>query len=263
MRVLTGFTVFWLMALPPVWFALALSWGFTVNRDIALFQRADAVLHVVAAPMLRGVPEAEVTALYGTLDITPNRRISVRTELPFADMLAPVEAMPAPPLRTLYATLRASRFLMPLCRETLGQLAAACAVGPFAAEVNTGADYAVLTGDLHYLPGYDTGDPWSVANSVIRRATVALPAAGFADGPEGRRAVYTEARRLCDAIRARFGNCVIAHINLSMMAMAERVAIEFAVIADRDRTAAGAVQGALDSLVRRMSPTPRFSSSVR
>lgn len=264
--------IFILMALPLAWFYVAMYWGFTITKDIAALERGESMTLPVMPPIKWLNSRSDLKETFSTDAITDGRSVSTEIRVPFAEMLKDEEAMPPVELKQLYATLRASAYLMPLCDEMLGNLASACEIGSFEASVRHPGDpgqlvsrttypergLAILKGSIRYLPAYQMGNPAIVPNAERTGARLRLLQGGqVPNSAEARQEVFAEALALCGGLRARFGNCVIRRISLEPgppsrddpdKAATLRATASFNVLVDKTKYRRDSVQAALDEV---------------
>ncbi|MEM7719613.1 MAG: hypothetical protein AAF222_10460 [Pseudomonadota bacterium] len=264
--------IFILMALPLAWFYVAMYWGFTITKDIAAFERGESMTLPVLPPIKWLNDRGALQTAFSTEEITTGRSVSTEITVPFAELLQDGEALPPVELKPLYATLRASAYLMPLCDEMLGTLALACEIGAFKASVRHPGDHrslisraeypedglVILKGAIHYLPAYALGNPAIVPNADMNGARMRLlQGAQVPDTAAGRQEIFAEALALCDGLRDRFGNCVIRQISLDPGPPQRddpdgsgtlRATASFNVLVDKTKYRRDGVQAALDEV---------------
>lgn len=146
-------------------------------------------------------------------DLNRERRAFFRTYVGWDEILAPGEAMPPEALQKLYGLLRAPRVLQQYCTDTLVEIASKC--GMYKATVRgatiNDADILDVRGDFAYVPNYTIGDVTRISNGSFLSVPLLDDAVAnrSAANAEDRRAFLADLKKLCDALRAEHGNCLI------------------------------------------------------
>lgn len=155
---------------------------------------------------------------FATGTITNERFVTVAEIVAIEDLLAPGEAMPIEEFVPLYAAARAPARLSPYCADVIESVGVACNL--LHSDVRqTRSGKLELIGRLGYIPESSMGDPSSVPNGELIRASVKLPYEGTlrpANDAPTRRALMMQAQSVCDQLRDRFGNCVLGRVQMDV-----------------------------------------------
>ncbi|MEM7522515.1 MAG: hypothetical protein AAF360_01900 [Pseudomonadota bacterium] len=152
--------------------------------------------------------------------LTSARTVSISRIEPFANILNEGEAPPDDAFSLLYAEARASAMMSPRCAELLEAIGDRCEVKGASAKRWKASDNFLLTATYAYAPSYDIGETEDADG--YGRVTVRAKLGAFerstdlpADERDVREGYMRLAVRVCDAIRARYGNCVVTRLSLS------------------------------------------------
>lgn len=210
------------LLLAAVWYVPAMVWGYNISA--AFEQMRNGAPEGVArladlaggpAPVRWWTRHARLNDTFNTTYLSDARGVRVRIEMPFAALLAPDEAAPAPDFASVYAAARAPGQLIRLCPELLHALAVKCDVAKPHGEIGKDGQ-AVLSGTLRFVPAEapgtlaEAGDARIVQFRARLRPQVALPFTA-----EVRETVLREAAALCRVLRTRIGNCVVTGVSLA------------------------------------------------
>lgn len=191
------------------------------DQVIPIAQPADAAplapvdLHEEEAPLLMRALKLDPAGASNLRQITdmsaPNlsRRVRIAETIDFSALLRPDEPAPDEDLRDLYTLLRLPEFMQHHCPDTLGTIASSCKVAAVSTETIIG-DRIGVTADIAYVPNYEIGQFAPVQNGAF--VAIKVPddtASAIPAEPAARKAYLERVARLCDAMRARHGTCVI------------------------------------------------------
>jgi len=235
-----------------VWYVPAMVWGVQITSAMNSFQDGEAGafegLKDGPAPLAWWRNRTELKETFDPQELNQRRLVSVQFQIPFKDLLASGEAMPAEDLRDLYAMARATGRIHPLCSELLAALATRCDSVGTKGRVMRG-DIASLEGSLLYLPAYDMGDPSAVSNGNVFSGQ--LTDLGSADATaEGRAEVILRALAVCKELREVYGNCVISRLYLGLANRSGqfRAKAQISVFADKSQHSRDTVRSTVESM---------------
>ena len=238
------------------WYVPTMIWGYQITKESQSVDQDNgerlAELAIGPAPVRWFRNRKEMRGHYSLEDLTSYRSVAYSIEMPFEALLAPGESAPEEAYRELYAMARAPSRLIAMCPEILGALASKCDVGQSEGDIRRDGTVRV-SGHLDYIPAYDIGDPSAVKNGeVVTSSARIVDHRELANTPENRAEAFRRSLSLCDTVREKFGNCVLASLRFSpdvydgvetVSAMAT-----FAVNADKTVYRRDSVQAELDRM---------------
>ena len=182
--------------------------------NIAFWVKKEPTTPVVA-PVETIIPprdRPEVQAMFATDQLTDARYVEITEIIPHEDLLAAQEPMPDEKLLPLYATARAPARLIRYCDEVVKTIGLACDLIHSHARDNRDGKLE-LTGQLSFVPSFDIGNPFDMADGALIESSIVLPHQGAllpANAPNTRIAAMEQATQICAALRADYGNCVVS-----------------------------------------------------
>lgn len=174
--------------------------------------------NMTSSPMawLRG--RADLAEVFATDEITDARSVTVAQILRIDDLFVAGETAPSEVFVPLYAAARAPARLSTLCEDVIASIGTACEL--VHSEVRrTRLGNVELVGRLAFIPAAPLGDPATVNDGALLRASIPLPFTGElrpANDAQTRRALMLQAQGICDQLRDRFGNCVLGRLSLDV-----------------------------------------------
>lgn len=151
-------------------------------------------------------------------DLNNNRKVTIVEYHTISDVMQPDEALPNPAYQDVFMAARAPGLMINACENVLRTMATKCDVlGTDVTPIGTNL-YRVRA-YLAYAPDYDLGDFSTVANGDFVNGYTSFAEAGYiheypADTPEQRAAYMTQAVEICGRLRAEYGNCTVANVQL-------------------------------------------------
>lgn len=211
------------LALLAVWYVPAMMWGYKISREVARIEAGETQDHTSIAELSEGPPlvawlrrNKRLNEAFNPTELTRERYVSYKFEMPFESLLKSGENAPDPAFKELYALARVPQTVMSRCPEILQHLGSKCDVAQTSATISRDGT-ARLSGQLHYVPSYEMGDPSTVSNGkLISARTRLIKQRELRNTPENRAVVFGRALDVCAKLRALIGNCVISSINMDV-----------------------------------------------
>ena len=155
----------------------------------------------------------DVEAVVSVTDLNRERRAFFSTFVSWDEILGPGEAMPPEELQKLYGLMRAPRVMQQYCADTLVEIASKCGMYKTTVRQVTVDDTDLLEvrADFAYIPNYTIGDVTRINNGDFLSIPLLQDAVEgrSATNAEDRRAFLGDLKKLCEALRAEHGNCLI------------------------------------------------------
>ena len=210
-----------IVALLAVWYLPAMYWGFQITQQVNKAQSGDNSAFAEIGRLSEGPPliawlrrNKAVNAAFNPTELTSDRYVSYKLEMPAEEILKPGETSPHPDFLELYAHARAPQIIMEQCDEVLTSLGTVCDVAKTNARLSRDGTVRI-SGRLHYVPSYPMGDPSGVRNGkLISASTRMIQGYDTVDTPEIRALVFQQSLDICAKLRAALGNCVVSSIRL-------------------------------------------------
>ncbi|WP_284377239.1 hypothetical protein [Amylibacter marinus] len=168
-------------------------------------------------PTLFGVPimSDSVADKVDPKQINYSRRITISATLPLETFLTNEERRPDAEVEELYVKMRAPRYMMRFCADTVIAIARKC--GLVKTHVRKAAKGYRIRATFGYVPNYFIGRISRYSGDGFLRAF--LPDTNLNntyETPEKRQAFLKRIARVCEQLRAEFGNCVIGVANFDL-----------------------------------------------
>lgn len=154
----------------------------------------------------------EVQAMFATDQLTNARYVEITEIIPHEALLAAQEPVPDEKLLPLYAAARAPARLIRYCDEVVKTIGIACDL--IHSDTRDNRDGKLeLTGQLAFVPSFDIGNPFDMADGALIEGSITLPHQGTLlppNEPGTRTAAMDQATQICAALQADYGNCVVS-----------------------------------------------------
>lgn len=204
-------------------------WGINMSLWVnEVTAQNEAVLNgETDVPVVREMPSnplawlrnrADVRDMFDTDTLTDSRYVAISEIVTLEDLLAADETPPAEARIPLYAAARAPARLIRYCEDIIQSIGLSCDLHYSEARENRQGKIE-LRGLLRFIPASPLGDPSAIENGTLIRTEAQLPYEGNLLPPNDaatRRAAMTQAQDICDQVRTRFGNCVLANVTIDV-----------------------------------------------
>ncbi|KJZ18494.1 hypothetical protein [Loktanella sp. S4079] len=151
----------------------------------------------------------DVESKVSLTDLNAERRVSFQSRITLDELLTEGEATPPEDQRYTYAIMRAPRYMMRYCEDTLIEIATQCKIFRTTVHDSGDGEYQIRA-DFAYIPNYSIGDVTRINNGEFVSAFVPdLAESRTHQTAEERRAFLVALKDLCDTLRSEYNNCLI------------------------------------------------------